>query len=40
MNRLLEGRGVKGDAALYETRGKALHEQGYAPLLALLKTES
>lgn len=37
MNRLLEGHGVKGDDALYESRGKALHEQGYAPLLAMLK---
>jgi uncharacterized peroxidase-related enzyme len=37
MNRLLEGHGVKGDAALFETRGKALHDHGYAPLLAMLK---
>ncbi|MBV5292919.1 MAG: peroxidase-related enzyme [Curvibacter lanceolatus] len=37
MNRLLEGHGVKGNAALYETRGKALQEQGYYPLLDLLK---
>ncbi len=39
MNRLLEGHGVKGDAALYEMRGKALKEQGYDPLLNLLKNE-
>lgn len=37
MNRLLAGHGVKGDAALYETRGKALHERGYDPLLDLLQ---
>lgn len=37
MNRLLEGHGVKGDTALYETRGKALQEQVYDPLLELLK---
>lgn len=39
MNRLLEGHGVKGDVALYETRGKALQEQGYGPLLAMLKAD-
>lgn len=37
MNRLLEGHGVKGDAGLHEMRGKALKEEGYAPLLAHLK---
>ena len=33
MNRLLEGHGVKGSAALFAERGKALREAGYAPLL-------
>jgi len=37
MNRLLEGHGVKGSPALFEARGKALAEDGYAPLLALLQ---
>jgi hypothetical protein len=37
MNRLLDGHGITGHAALYETRGKALKENGYDPLLALLQ---
>ena len=37
MNRLLEGHGVTGNAALYEARGKALKEHGYEPLLNLLR---
>ncbi|NUO72149.1 MAG: peroxidase-related enzyme [Frateuria sp.] len=36
MNRLLEGHGVKGNAALYAARGQALRDEGYAPLLKLL----
>ena len=36
MNRLLEGHGVKGSAAVYAARGKALREAGYSPLLATL----
>ena len=36
MNRLLEGHGVKGDPDLYASRGQALREQGYAPLLDAL----
>jgi hypothetical protein len=28
MNRLLDGHGITGHAALYETRGKALKENG------------
>lgn len=38
MNRLLEGHGVKGTAELYATRGMALKEVGYAPLLSALGT--
>ena len=37
MNRLVEGHGVKGSAEVYRTRGQALKDAGYAPLLALLK---
>jgi uncharacterized peroxidase-related enzyme len=37
MNRLLEGHGVKGAAALFAERGQALKDVGYAPLLALLQ---
>lgn len=37
MNRLLEGHGVKGNEALYATRGQALRDQGYAPLLGALE---
>lgn len=33
MNRLLEGHGVKGNTALYQSRGQALCDEGYAPLL-------
>lgn len=36
MNRLLEGHGVKGNAALYASRGQALRDEGYAPLLNAL----
>lgn len=36
MNRLLEGHGVKGNAALFATRGQALRDEGYAPLLKAL----
>lgn len=38
MNRLLEGHGVKGNAALYATRGQALRDEGYAPLLKALRS--
>jgi uncharacterized peroxidase-related enzyme len=37
MNRLLEGHGCKGAPEIYATRGKALMDQGYAPLLKLLQ---
>lgn len=37
MNRLLEGHGCKGAAEVYATRGKALKDEGYAPLLKLLQ---
>ncbi len=37
MNRLLEGHGVKGAPEIYASRGKALKEEGYAPLLKLLQ---
>jgi uncharacterized peroxidase-related enzyme len=36
MNRLLEGHGVKGNAELFATRGQALRDEGYAPLLKAL----
>jgi hypothetical protein len=36
MNRLLEGHGVKGNSALYQARGQALRDEGYAPLLQAL----
>lgn len=36
MNRLLEGHGVKGTSALYQARGQALRDEGYAPLLQAL----
>jgi len=36
MNRLVEGHGVKGSDSLYAMRGKALRDDGYAPLLATL----
>ena len=37
MNRLLEGHGCKGAPEIYATRGKALMDEGYAPLLKLLE---
>lgn len=37
MNRLLEGHGCKGASDIYAARGKALMDQGYAPLLKLLE---
>jgi len=36
MNRLLEGHGVKGSPDSYSARGRALHDVGYSPLLAML----
>jgi hypothetical protein len=36
MNRLLEGHGCKGAPEIYAARGKALMDEGYAPLLKLL----
>ncbi len=38
MNRLLEGHGVKGSQDVFISRGQALKETGYAPLLAFLDT--
>jgi len=37
MNRLLESHGCKGAPEIYATRGKALMDEGYAPLLKLLQ---
>lgn len=37
MNRLLEGHGCKGAPEIYATRGKALMDEGYEPLLKLLQ---
>ena len=37
MNRLLEGHGVKGSSDIFASRGRALSEGGYAPLLKLLE---
>jgi uncharacterized peroxidase-related enzyme len=37
MNRLLQGHGCKGNPEIFKTRGKALREEGYAPLLKLLE---
>lgn len=37
MNRLLEGHGCKGAVEIYASRGKALKDEGYAPLLKLLQ---
>lgn len=37
MNRLLEGHGVKGNEALYATRGQALRDEGYEPLLRAIE---
>lgn len=36
MNRLLEGHGVKGNPGVFATRGQALRDEGYEPLLAFL----
>lgn len=36
MNRLVDGHGVKGSPAMFAARGKALRDDGYAPLLAML----
>jgi len=38
MNRLVDGHGVWGTAALYKERGRALHEHGYDPLLEHLRS--
>ena len=37
MNRLLEGHGVKGSRDIFVSRGMALKQSGYAPLLEFLK---
>lgn len=37
MNRLLEGHGVKGTPEMWANRGRALKEEGYAPLKELLQ---
>ncbi|MEX2239209.1 MAG: peroxidase-related enzyme [Burkholderiales bacterium] len=37
MNRLLEGHGCKGTAEIHAARGKALRDEGYAPLLELMR---
>jgi AhpD family alkylhydroperoxidase len=37
MNRLLEGHGCHGNPEVFATRGKALKEEGYKPLLKLLE---
>ncbi len=37
MNRLLEGHGCKGAPEIYAARGKALMDEGYAPLLKFLQ---
>jgi uncharacterized peroxidase-related enzyme len=37
MNRLLEGHGCKGSKELFALRGPALKEEGYAPLLEVLR---
>lgn len=37
MNRLLEGHGCKGSKELFALRGPALKEEGYAPLLEMLR---
>ena len=36
MNRLADGHGITGDAEIHVTRGRALKEGGYDPLLTLL----
>lgn len=38
MNRLVDGHGVRATAQLYKERGLALHEHGYDPLLAHLRS--
>lgn len=40
MNRLLEGHGVKGSQSVFVSRGQALKDSGYAPLLAFLDAAS
>lgn len=40
MNRLVEGHGVKGTGDLYVSRGRALHESGYAPMHGMLQDRS
>ncbi len=40
MNRLLEGHGVKGNPGVFASRGKALHDEGYEPLMAFLDVVS
>ncbi len=37
MNRLLEGHGCKGAPEAFVARGKALMDEGYAPLLRFLQ---
>lgn len=37
MNRLLEGHGVKGSTATFESRGPMLKEKGYASLIPMLR---
>ena len=37
MNRFAEGHGIKGDAAMFEERGRELAEGGYDPLLKLME---
>jgi uncharacterized peroxidase-related enzyme len=37
MNRLVEGHRITGNPTLFEDRGRALHEQGYDPLLKFLE---
>ena len=37
MNRLLEGHGVHGNAAMFKERGPMLKEHGYLPLIRMLK---
>ena len=37
MNRLLEGHGCKGSKELFALRGPALRDEGYAPILELLR---
>lgn len=38
MNRLLEGHGVKGTPGVFASRGQALKDDGYEPLMAFLDT--